>query len=85
MMAELGVHAAEAYPRVGKTAEELGLHLLTVGDEAEGYAAGQHFHTHEEAAAWLDQEVSSGDIVLFKGSRMAAMERVMNQAFPESA
>jgi UDP-N-acetylmuramoyl-tripeptide--D-alanyl-D-alanine ligase len=84
MMAELGDHASEAYPRVGGKAGELGLTLLTVGDEAEKYGAGQHFHTAEEAATWLDQEVTSGDIVLFKGSRMAAMERVMNQAFPES-
>ncbi|MGB0143148.1 MAG: hypothetical protein ACPGAP_00095 [Akkermansiaceae bacterium] len=83
MMAELGDHAAEAYPRVGDTAGKLGLTLLTVGEEAENYATGQHFHTAEEAAVWLDQETTPGDIVLFKGSRAAAMERVMDQSFPE--
>lgn len=84
MMAELGAHASEAYPRIGRVADELGIVLLTVGDEAEAYAAGQHFHTNEEAAAWLDQEQTPGDLVLFKGSRMAAMEQVMNLVYPES-
>ena len=83
MMAELGDHAAEAYPRVGDTAGKLGLTLLTVGEEAENYATGQHFHTAEEAVVWLDQETTPGDVVLFKGSRAAAMERVMDQSFPE--
>ena len=82
MMAELGEHAGEAYSQVGRVAEELALVLVTVGGEAEQYAAGHHFHTREEAAHWLAQEVSPGDLVLFKGSRMAAMEQVMNEAFP---
>lgn len=83
MMAELGEHAREAYPAVARAAQELGVGLVSVGDEAAGYGAERHFHTAGEAAVWLDQDRSPGDIVLFKGSRMAAMERVMNQAFPE--
>jgi len=82
MMAELGSHAGEAYPKIGRIAGGLTLALVTVGDEAAGYGAGQHFHTPEEAADWLAREAGPGDVVLFKGSRMAAMERVMNQAFP---
>lgn len=81
-MAELGDHAEEAYPRLGGFATGLDLVLVTVGDEADLYAAGEHFHTPEEAARWLAQDVHPGDVVLFKGSRMAAMEQVMNQAFP---
>ena len=83
MMAELGDHAVEAYPRIGEVAGELNVTLVTVGDEAQSYGANHHFNSHEEAATWLSEEASSGDVVLFKGSRMAAMERVMKLTFPE--
>ncbi len=83
MMAELGGHAGEAYPRIGKRAEELGLRLVTAGPEADAYGAENHFEDRERAAAWLSQNTASGERVLFKGSRMAAMERIMNSAFPE--
>ena len=82
VMAELGDHASEAYSRIGKKASELGLRLITVGEEAQAYGAAQHFQSSAEAAHWLLENSNSGDCVLFKGSRMAAMERVMNQAFP---
>lgn len=82
IMAELGDHADEAYSRIGRKANELGLRLITVGEEALGYGAEHHFHTPAEAADWLVQNTVSGDSVLFKGSRLAAMEKVMNQAFP---
>jgi len=83
MMAELGDHAAAAYPKIGRSAADLKLTLVTVGEDAKAYGANHHFNTREEAATWLSEETSSGDIVLFKGSRMAAMERVMKLAFPE--
>ncbi|MBC8149206.1 MAG: UDP-N-acetylmuramoyl-tripeptide--D-alanyl-D-alanine ligase, partial [Verrucomicrobiaceae bacterium] len=40
------------------------------------------FSKPESASEWLSANTHSGDLVLFKGSRMAAMERVMNQSFP---
>ena len=83
MMAELGDHAVEAYSRIGRVACELGLSLVTVGEEAAAYGAKDHFNNHEEAATWLSGATGSGDTVLFKGSRMAAMEQVMKHAFPE--
>ncbi|MDB4369810.1 UDP-N-acetylmuramoyl-tripeptide--D-alanyl-D-alanine ligase [Akkermansiaceae bacterium] len=83
MMAELGEHAAAAYPRIGQIASDLKVTLVTVGEDARSYGAKLHFKTQEEAATWLSGETSPGDIVLFKGSRMAAMERVMKLAFPE--
>ncbi len=82
IMAELGEHATEAYQRIGAIARDLGLQFVTVGEEALAYGAEHHFQTPEEAAQWLPKNTSSGDTVLFKGSRMAAMEKVMNQAFP---
>lgn len=82
-MAELGDHADEGYRRVGKRAAGLPITLITVGPEAARYDAGKHFETAGEAAEWLSQQTTAGDLVLFKGSRVAAMERVMNQAFPD--
>ena len=83
MMAELGEHAVEAYPRIGRIARDLGETLITVGDDADKYGDDHHFRNHEEAATWLSNETSPGDIVLFKGSRMAAMDQVMKLTFPE--
>lgn len=82
VMAELGDHAAEAYARIGQIARDLNLQLVTVGEEALTYGSDHHFQTPEEAAQWLSENTTSGDIVLFKGSRLAAMEKVMNHAFP---
>lgn len=83
IMAELGAHARSAYQSIGRIARDLKLRLVTVGEEALAYGAQHHFENHEEAAAWLSSNTSAGETVLFKGSRMAAMERVMKQAFPE--
>jgi UDP-N-acetylmuramyl pentapeptide synthase len=35
-----------------------------------------------EAGQWLSATVKPGDIVLFKGSRTAAVEKAMHAAFP---
>ena len=88
-MAEQGIHAEQAHRDVGKLAARRGLHVVSVGGEAkgihegavEGGADSHHFETTEEAAEWLKNVCKSGDVVLFKGSRAAGMERVMNQVF----
>ena len=92
MMAELGVHADPEHLRVGKFAAERELQVVTVGEQAEKMNEGArevnpdaiHFNTSEDAADWLKDFCKEGDTVLFKGSRMAAMENVMNQAFPNN-
>ena len=85
-MGELGSHAAEAHLRVGRLAADRGLVVVAVGEGSEGIAAGagraEHFPDNESAARWLSAEAKPGDVVLFKASRSAAMERVMQQAFP---
>ena len=43
-----------------------------------------HFPVLADAAAWLSREVKPGDVVLFKGSRTATVEKVMNSAFPRN-
>lgn len=85
-MGELGDHAEDGCRRVGQRAGDLGLNTITVGDEADAIAryAGplaKHFSTHEQAADYLRGILVAGDVVLFKGSRTSAMERVMKQIF----
>jgi UDP-N-acetylmuramoyl-tripeptide--D-alanyl-D-alanine ligase len=85
-MGELGSHAPAAHLRTGALAVERNLTVIAVGEGSEGIAKGArnapHFPILDEAAAWLKTEVRSGDVVLFKGSRSATVERVMHAAFP---
>jgi UDP-N-acetylmuramoyl-tripeptide--D-alanyl-D-alanine ligase len=92
-MAELGKFAAEMHLEVGRHAARHGVRVVSVGAAAAGIREGareaggrepRHFDDYSEAAEWLKEEVRAGDQVLFKGSRTAAVERVMNQAFPQS-
>lgn len=84
-MGELGPFASEAHLRIGKLAKSKGLRLIAVGDGAEKIAIGgesMHLPDSLSAAEWLKSNTSSGDIVLFKGSRSAAIEKVLQTAFP---
>ncbi len=85
-MGELGNHGPAAHLRTGELAVRRGLEVVAVGAGAEGIATGAggapHFADFADAAAWLRREAKSGDAVLFKGSRTAAVERVMRAAFP---
>jgi UDP-N-acetylmuramoyl-tripeptide--D-alanyl-D-alanine ligase len=87
-MGELGHFAEEAHRRVGALAAERGLAVVAVGPGAELIAEGAshslHFSDLAEAAAWLKHEVKLGEVVLFKGSRSATVERVMHAAFPSN-
>lgn len=85
-MGELGPHAAEAHLKVGRLAADRGLVVVAVGEGSQGIADGagkaEHFSDGAAAATWLAAQAKPGDVVLFKASRSAAIERVMNQAFP---
>ncbi len=87
-MGELGIHAPAAHHRTGQLAAQRQLTVIAVGDGAEGIAEGAgdapYFKDLEKAAEWLAQEVKPGDVVLFKGSRSATVERVMHAAFPRN-
>ena len=59
--------------------------LITVGERAalisEGAAdleENHHFSDHEAATEFLNNFLSADDLTLVKGSRAAAMERVIN-------
>ena len=84
-MGELGSYAEAAHLRIGKLSAVKGLRLIAVGEGAEGIASGGgglHFADIHKAADWLLENSRSGDIVLFKGSRTAAIEKVLQTAFP---
>ncbi len=84
-MGELGSHAPAAHLKLGKIAVAKGLTLIAVGEGAEGIAEGgsaPHFKDVHEAADWLLENTRPGDVVLFKGSRTAAIEKVLQTAFP---
>lgn len=91
-MGELGTFSAEGHALVGRTAEELHFdYVVSVGQDAaqitDAIPPGSatralYLAAPEEAAEWLRNHVAPGDIVLFKGSRAARMEQVMNLTFP---
>ena len=88
-MAELGEYGEFEHARVGSRAAERNLQVVAVGSEARGIAeaAGEGAQFFEEKwapAEWLEKAMKKDDIVLFKGSRSAAMEDVMKQIFPEN-
>lgn len=84
-MGELGPFAEEAHLQIGKLAKSRGLRVIAVGEGAEQIAIGAnalHLPDIHSAADWLLSHSTSGDIILFKGSRTAAIEKVLQTAFP---
>jgi UDP-N-acetylmuramoyl-tripeptide--D-alanyl-D-alanine ligase len=87
-MAELGPVSFEEHERLGELVVRMGVErLVTVGEEARAIARaaireGQlledvaSYDEPAEAAADVRAWVRSGDVVLLKGSRVAALERV---------
>jgi UDP-N-acetylmuramoyl-tripeptide--D-alanyl-D-alanine ligase len=86
-MGELGDHAATAHLQIGKLAAQSGLLTIAVGQGAEGIAKGAnaaHFPDFKTAAEWLQTNAKCGDVVLFKGSRSASIEKVLQLAYPSA-
>ncbi len=85
-MGELGDESAEAHRAMGELAFQEGFdHICSVGDGARGLTESlpasstpsvHHFTSHEEAARFLTETTVAGDLVLLKGSRSAAMDRI---------
>lgn len=98
-MRELGTYTAKAHREIGKVAVEKHIdYLITVGpnasliaDEAERLGMPLDnifsFDNAEEAGRFLQDRIHQGDIILVKGSRAMAMEKVVKEimAEPEKA
>ncbi|MCU7922756.1 MAG: UDP-N-acetylmuramoyl-tripeptide--D-alanyl-D-alanine ligase [Candidatus Thiodiazotropha sp. (ex Dulcina madagascariensis)] len=83
-LAELGDESVTLHSRIGAQARQAGLrHLYTLGGLS-GHAAdsfgegGRAFSELDELADALHQAIRPGDTLLIKGSRSAAMERVVH-------
>ena len=92
-MAELGDDGRAEHEKVGELAARTGVsHLIVVGAEAEGIAVGAERAARagqwdgetvraadaESAASALRERIRTGDVVIVKGSRVAALERVID-------
>lgn len=82
-MRELGADAAALHARAGKLAREQGIARLYAVGELSAHAAAafgsgaRHFASQQELIAALTADVRPGIVVLVKGSRGSAMERVV--------
>ena len=94
MMGELGRFSGEMHQEVGGHAARQGLRVVSVGAPAAEIAAGareagaqavEHFDNYDDCVRWLQRGLHDGDVILFKGSRQAAVEQIMDAVFPCNA
>ena len=89
-MLELGTYSEQARFSCGEHAALAGVDLLvTVGPAAAAIGEGarsvrpqmacRHFETNREAAEYLRQALTAGDVVLVKGSRGMHMEEIISR------
>lgn len=92
-MFELGSYEAEGHRLVGEKAAALGVDiLLAIGERAKLLAEGArksgfdgillHFDSKDAAIEYLQSEIRSDDVVLFKASRGMHLEEIVNQLMP---
>jgi UDP-N-acetylmuramoyl-tripeptide--D-alanyl-D-alanine ligase len=94
-MLELGPEEASLHRAAGREIAETGVNMLwgvrglakeiTAGAKEAGLSATRFFNSSAEAAAEIVNEVKEGDLVLVKGSRGVATEKVVNalrESFP---
>ena len=94
-MAELGGHSRAAHEEVGKRAAQLGIHQLFTLGEMSGVTvnaarmAGMNtvaeFSSLESAVSAINEYLRPGDAVLFKASRAARLERLLEALRPPDA
>jgi UDP-N-acetylmuramoyl-tripeptide--D-alanyl-D-alanine ligase len=83
-MGELGDHTRSHHQKVGQAAKELGVdEVYTCGTDSKHASdtfgdAGQHFEDQEALISVLSKDLDSQTTILVKGSRSAAMEKVVH-------
>jgi UDP-N-acetylmuramyl pentapeptide synthase len=91
-MSELGKHAGEEHARIGTLIAQKDITLVTVGARARGIAEAAHAGGLDSSriqsfaqgewdavASYLRKTISSGDIVLLKGSQSTRLEKIVQQ------
>jgi len=93
-MLELGKHSTDEHKKAGALAGGFIDLLVTVGKRAEGFAEGAlavglasqkivRLENSREAGKYLDPIITSGDIILIKGSQGMRMEKVVEKIMAE--
>jgi UDP-N-acetylmuramoyl-tripeptide--D-alanyl-D-alanine ligase len=88
-LAELGTQSMVLHSQLGAKAKQAGLnHLYTLGElsrhAAQGFGDGAHaFLQQDELIGALNSSLRQGDTLLVKGSRSAAIERIVNSLMIE--
>ena len=87
-MLELGPDEADLHREAGNEIAKLGVHMLwgvrglakeiVGGAESGGLSSHRFFESSAEAAAAIVNEVRAGDLILVKGSRGVATDKVVN-------
>lgn len=76
-MLELGKISADAHRLIGEYAKEVAALVVTVGENGNKYQVGKNFPNKKEAADFLLNEISEGDIILIKASRGIGLEEIV--------
>jgi UDP-N-acetylmuramoyl-tripeptide--D-alanyl-D-alanine ligase len=84
-MAELGESAEQLHVEVGEKAKDAGIAALYATGVLSAHAViafgenGYHFQTKEKLIDVLKEDLTGSEVVLVKGSRSAAMEKVVEE------
>jgi len=84
-MAELGSNAEQLHAEVGSKAKEAGIAALYATGVLSAYTVdafgenGFHFETKDKLIDVLKENITGNEVVLVKGSRSAAMEKVVEE------
>lgn len=90
-MLELGIDSEEHHRRIGEACVKNKIdQLFCLGEEsriavesAQGDIDARHFENEQDLADCVRNEIRSGDIVLFKGSRGMKLETVIEEVFKD--
>lgn len=83
-MMELGDFSGEEHERALSMARDAGFYkVFTCGDAFARAGSDEPYESHDKLGEALLRTAQKGDIILFKGSRLTEMEKVLNHFIPE--
>lgn len=78
-MLELGQDSEKYHQQIGQVARKTADLVIGIGELAKSYQAHYWFKDQTQAETFLLPEISQGDIILFKASRKAELERLVEK------